>query len=261
MVRFALIVACTMLAVLPAAESVRAQNVPVPTPNPLSKQQPQAKDAGQAQKETEGRKQEAERIYQAACPAVLTGRVKAAKVPPIMEEKCGERSPLEVHELAGFRLSAKATLNCRMATQLAGWIEAVDSSARQMLGSGLSSVSSSTSYQCRRRNNAPDGKISEHGFANAFDIVGFSLENGQSITLTDHWGTPDFGDDEEKAEEADEDAEKEVTAEGRFLREIRDRACERFTTVLSPDSNPLHADHFHFDLGCHGKKCTYRICE
>jgi len=36
---------------------------------------------------------------------------------------------------------------------------------------------------------------------------------------------------------------------GRFLRVIHDAACRRFATVLGPDYNALHANHFHLDMG------------
>ena len=40
-----------------------------------------------------------------------------------------------------------------------------------------------------------------------------------------------------------------------------DAACTYFMTVLGPDADKFHQNHFHVDLGCHGKTCTYRICE
>ena len=36
-------------------------------------------------------------------------------------------------------------------------------------------------------------------------------------------------------------------SERSFLREVRDGACPLFATVLSPEYNAAHADHFHFD--------------
>jgi len=39
-----------------------------------------------------------------------------------------------------------------------------------------------------------------------------------------------------------------------FLRSLQNRACEYFGTVLGPDYNQAHADHFH--LGLRG----FRIC-
>ena len=37
-----------------------------------------------------------------------------------------------------------------------------------------------------------------------------------------------------------------------FLREVRDGACDLFATVLSPDYNAAHADHFHLDQAARG---------
>ena len=38
-----------------------------------------------------------------------------------------------------------------------------------------------------------------------------------------------------------------TTDEGRFLRRIRDEACDVFGTVLSPEYNEAHRDHLHLD--------------
>jgi hypothetical protein len=38
------------------------------------------------------------------------------------------------------------------------------------------------------------------------------------------------------------------TAEGRFLRQLHKGACGFFGTVLGPEANEAHRDHFHFDL-------------
>lgn len=39
-----------------------------------------------------------------------------------------------------------------------------------------------------------------------------------------------------------------ATPEGRFLRRLHKGACETFGTVLGPEANEAHRDHFHFDL-------------
>ena len=187
-------------------------------------------------------------LYQAACPVALSGQVQASSLPPIEDDECGTHSPLSVTHVNGVKLSSPVTLNCRMTTALADWISGVQFLAVSELGSELTSLNVSTSYQCRRRNNLPNGKISEHGFANALDITGFKFSDGNTVTLLDNWV-----DSEQEATEA--------RSEALFLRKGRDQACNYFTTVLSPDTNKLHKDHFHFDLGCHGKKCTYKLCE
>lgn len=71
--------------------------------------------------------------------------------------------------------------------------------------------------------------MSQHATANAFDVSGFVLANGQRIILLKHWNG-----DGPKAQ---------------FLREVRNGLCEWFNVTLSPDYNALHADHFHVDMG------------
>jgi hypothetical protein len=42
---------------------------------------------------------------------------------------------------------------------------------------------------------------------------------------------------------------------------VHQGSCEYFTTVLSPNYNRLHADHFHLDLARHGRDGLMRICK
>ena len=53
-------------------------------------------------------------------------------------------------------------------------------------------------------------------------------------------------------------AAEPVTAEGRFLRQLAKSACETFGTVLGPEANEAHRDHFHLDLKPRRKKA---FCE
>jgi hypothetical protein len=189
---------------------------------------------------------ETERVYQAACPAVLQGLVEAEMAPPLSEGICGEQSPLVVTAVLSrgrmVPLSSPVTTNCQMASALPGWVADVDGYAEAMLGSRLAQVDTGTSYMCRNRNNASDGFTSEHGFANAVDVTGFTLEDGRSIGVTGQWLPAS-------------------APEGRLLRLAHDAACGGFTTVLGPEANAEHRDHLHLDLGCHGASCTARICE
>jgi hypothetical protein len=186
------------------------------------------------------------RIYQAACPAVLAGRVEAEMLPPLADGACGVRSPLSVTAiLVNGRmvpLSSPAIVNCRMATALPEWAAAVDGYLAAREGTRLARLLTGTSYFCRNRNNAATGDLSEHGFANALDVTGFELEDGRTISLPDGWLDP-------------------LSPAGRLLRFAHDAACAGFTTTLGPGANALHADHLHVDLGCHGAACRARLCE
>ena len=100
----------------------------------------------------------------------------------------------------------------------------------------LAAIDTGTSYMCRNRNSAEGGFTSEHGFANAVDVTGFTLADGRSIGVEADWLPA-------------------AAPEGRLLRLAHDAACGGFTTVLGPEANAEHHDHLHLDLGCHGQSC------
>ncbi|ODT70333.1 MAG: hypothetical protein ABS75_13085 [Pelagibacterium sp. SCN 63-23] len=187
-----------------------------------------------------------DRIYQTACPALLSGAVIGEMLPPIEEGMCGERSPLL---LTGVRangreigFSSPVTTNCAMAGALADWVGEVDAYAGAALDSRIGTLQTGTSMMCRNRNGAADGFMSEHGFANALDVVGVTLVDGRSIAVEADWLPA-------------------AAPEGKLLRQAHAAACGRFTTVLGPEANAEHEDHLHLDLGCHGQTCTAQICE
>ena len=95
------------------------------------------------------------------------------------------------------------------------------------MGSEIKRIEHLGAFSCRRMYGGSDGPWSEHATANAIDIAGFVLEDGTRISLLKDW---------------DGDGPK-----ARFLRAVRDGACGSFATVLSPDYNAAHANHFHLD--------------
>ena len=155
--------------------------------------------------------------------------------------QCGWPRPLGLTQISR-RVTAvgKSMLRCEVALALARWSrEVVDPSAKLHLGAGVSSIEFSTTYQCRRRNNAPTGKLSEHGFANGVDLLAFGLETGERVEVRDRSG--------------------DANGQRAFQAAIRGGACAYFTTVLGPMTNPAHAEHLHLDLAV--RKGGYRLCE
>lgn len=187
-----------------------------------------------------------DRVYQTACPALISGVVAGKMLPPIGEGLCGAQSPLEVTALnlhgRMVELTSPIKTNCAMATALADWAEAVDAYAKAALGSELVALQTGTSYICRPRVGGGEAFTSEHGFANAVDLTGFTLADGRSVVVKDHWSPA-------------------TTPESKLLRFSHGSACAKFTTVLGPEANADHEDHLHLDLGCHGQTCTAQICE
>lgn len=186
------------------------------------------------------------RDYQVACPAVLNGEVVASTLPPIHENMCGLQSPLSLEAvMANGRqvpLNAPVTTDCGMATALPGWVADIDRWLMATENTRIASVNVGTHYACRNVNNAREGNMSFHAFGDALDLIGFTLEDERTITVETAWpGTVEQG--------------------SRIIRFAHDAACTHFTTVLGPEANALHHDHLHLDLGCHGQRCTARLCE
>ena len=120
-------------------------------------------------------------------------------------------------------------MTCRLALAVSVWRrQSVEPAAREILGSDVVPIDHFGAYACRNVNNGMGStRISAHASAAALDVAGVRLRDGRRIVLTDDW----YGDG----------------PEARFLRRIRDDACEIFGTVLSPDYNAVHADHLHLE--------------
>ena len=120
---------------------------------------------------------------------------------------------------------------CPMAAAMYLWMErGVQPAAQEIYGQAVARVEHLGAFSCRRLYGANEGPWSEHATGNAIDISAFVLEDGTRIALLGDWG--EAGDESEAP---------------RFLRRVRDEACDVFGTVLSPDYNAAHRDHFHLD--------------
>lgn len=130
-------------------------------------------------------------------------------------------------DIANMSISNIGPVQCGLGTAFAAWARyGVDRAARQLLGSPLARIETMGSYACR--NVAGSARRSAHATAGAIDVSGFVLEDGRRISLTEDWhgGTAD---------------------EREFLRTVQRSACRRFGTVLGPEYNAAHRDHFHLE--------------
>lgn len=128
------------------------------------------------------------------------------------------------------RLSSSFLASCPLAVAYALFERhGLQPVAQRVLGQSVVQVDHLGSFACRNVYNRKAGRLSQHASANALDIAGFRLRDGQRIVLARDWqGTGD---------------------KGMFLREVRQAACEHFSTVLGPEYNAAHRDHFHVDMG------------
>lgn len=181
-----------------------------------------------------------------------------------------------------------ATLNCQMADVLGEWLrDTVQPEANALFGSAVVKIGNATSYSCRNRYGGANTRISEHALANAFDVSEFTLADGVRITVLEHWphfaATPpppephpsrlaagavpsapakrendDRGQSvvtQVKAEPGSAPSPPPVAAEPpapdpktQFVTFLFEQACQSFGTVLGPNANAAHKDHFHFDM-------------
>ncbi len=152
-----------------------------------------------------------------------------------LEQGCGLSNAVEVsRSVVGLSRSFTATCSLTVAWALFE-THVLLPAARQHFGQDVVRVTHFGTYACRNVNHRAGGRRSEHATANAIDIAGFVLGDGQQISVKGDWAG---GDPRRSA----------------FLRGLRDGACRFFDVVLSPDYNEAHHDHFHFDMG------SYRAC-
>ena len=153
----------------------------------------------------------------------------AADIPPKLRG-CGLTGGVRVTSVAGVTLSQASLMTCETAEALHKW---VDRDVVKAFGRGQKQVVElrvAAHYSCRTRNNRPGAKISEHGRGKAIDISGFRLANGDMITVLKGW---------------------EQRRTRRVLRKMWRGACGPFGTVLGPNADRYHRDHFHFDTARH----------
>jgi hypothetical protein len=136
-------------------------------------------------------------------------------------------------------MSPPATMRCAMAEAVTQWVRdelaPTFAKAGGLAGPTVRALDNYASYDCRGRNNNPNARTSEHGFANALDVRGVRLTDGKFVQFTDR-------------------------AVAKDLREgLKKQACSRFTTVLGPGSDGHHEEHIHFDLV--ERRGGFRMCQ
>lgn len=140
---------------------------------------------------------------------------------------CGINDPVRVTRVGGIALSQPALMTCDTARALNRWVENGAKPAVGRRGGGISEFQVAAHYACRTRNSRPGARISEHAKGKAIDISAIRLRDGSRITVLDGWNGP--------------------RRESRILRRMHRAACGPFGTVLGPEADRHHRDHFHFD--------------
>lgn len=184
----------------------------------------------------------------AGCRALLSqSGVNYTPLPARREGQCGYDDAVRLAG-GGARTMALSPANlgvaCPVAAALAMWEwDVVAHAARRHFDAPVVRVDHFGSFSCRRLYGRDAGAWSEHATADAIDIAGFRLSDGTRISVARDWNA----------------AGRDGAAKAAFLREVRDGACRLFATVLSPDYNAAHRDHFHLDQAERGAM-GWRAC-
>lgn len=139
---------------------------------------------------------------------------------------CGVAQAVRVRSVSDVTLSQRSVMDCDTAKALKTW---VDSSVKPVLrkqGGGIKGLRVAAHYACRTRNNKKGARISEHGKGRAIDVSGFQMRDGSVISVLKGWTARDTS---------------------QSLRRMHRGACGPFGTVLGPNADSYHRDHFHFD--------------
>lgn len=176
----------------------------------------------------------------AACFAAFD-RVDAGYLrrPAVGEGACraSQRMILTGNRLVPTMRPANAAPGCAVTAAMALWTrDVVQPAAERHFGQDVVELENLGSYNCRTI--AGSAAQSEHSTANAIDISAFVLADGTRISLINDWAPGD--------------------KRSEFLHAVRDESCGLFSTILSPDYNRAHADHFHLDMAA--RTAGWTVC-
>jgi hypothetical protein len=202
-----------------------------------SKEGEQPKPADEAakpeQKQVEPVKPEDPAALQSCLGALKEIGAEFKQLEPIRDEEqgCGIEAPIELSVvLPGIKLEPSGTMRCETALALSRWTREMmlPAAALALPEKKVTAIANASTYICRNRNSAENGKISEHAKGNAVDISTIAFDKGEPLVMKPR------GED--------------GTPEGAFQRAITAAACLFFRTVLSPGSDATHQDHLHLDV-------------
>lgn len=265
----------------------------------------------------------------------LLGRTDAIALPETSFRKgrCGAAAPVRLIAVGSqpqVVLSPPAIMTCRLAAAIHRWTtEHLQPLAKRHLNDQVIRIEVMSDYSCRNTYGRKTGNLSEHAFANALDIRGFSTAHGKVVRLLSSWGPTARQLTAEKARaeklrraqlEAQRAAEKNqalraaernnqsanagrkktakqlvvtgtrslldvgdklasaaktaiaktarrqvpmlplskrLSQQGYFLRAAHKAACQVFGTILGPEADHAHRNHFHVDMRQrrHGSYC------
>jgi hypothetical protein len=185
--------------------TVRRAAVPLPRPRPAdapTAEQPAKETAKEATKEATKEPTKPDKPGEQATPAPLPSPQPSACRQALTEDVAIAPSIPDIRGAGGCggedlvrleavvlpdkrRVSVKpaAILRCAMASALADWIRTDIAPLAASLGSTVSDLDNFDSFECRGRNRIVGARLSEHGRANALDVVAGAARNRAAFGL------------------------------------------------------------------------------
>ncbi|MCL2900073.1 extensin-like domain-containing protein [Brenneria tiliae] len=168
----------------------------------------------------------------AACLAALRqaqdkGRVTFS-LPGDIDGQCPLSSPVRVQRFGTVTLSSGFLASCPLALSSTMFVTQAAIPQAQRLGATLARIDHLGSFACRNIYHRPEGRLSEHATADAWDISAFRLADGRRISVLNQWRATD--------------------ERGDYLRATFEQSCAFFGNALGPEYNAAHANHFHLGM-------------
>jgi hypothetical protein len=142
---------------------------------------------------------------------------------------CGVEDAVLVTRVAGVALSSPTSMTCETAAALDVYVRTGAKPVLSSKGGGLERLQVAAGYVCRTRNGQPGARMSEHSKGRAIDISEFVLRDGTTLSVSNDWRSGNSS----------------------TMRRLHGAACGPFGTVLGPESDAFHQNHFHFDVARH----------
>jgi hypothetical protein len=165
----------------------------------------------------------------AACRGELKSEHVAFSRMPVHAERsaCTVDNPVRITS-APMSWRPAGLLSCGFAERFDRFLaDKAEPLSRRRLGSRIASMRQLGTYACRRMVGGKHDHMSEHARGLAIDVAGFTLADGDYVSVEHDWHSGG--------------------RKGRFLHEFARDACGSFGVVLTPDANSAHFNHIHID--------------
>ncbi|WP_368544535.1 extensin family protein [Enterobacter soli] len=142
--------------------------------------------------------------------------------------ECPLTNVVRVRDFGPVSLSGSFLASCPLALSSALFVsQQARPLTKSFMGSELTRIDHLGSFACRNIYHRPDARRSEHATAEALDISGFRLANGQRVTVLRGWQSDNTQP---------------------WLQALLAASCEYYGNGLGPAYNAAHANHFHLGM-------------